>query len=235
VTEFLTLLTSICGPGAHAAPPVGLFGMAALGAVGSATHCGPMCGPLALGQSVHRLCALPCQTAGSAARLRATLLGGYHAGRITTYAVLGGLAGFGGFGLQTQLAPLRSVLLLLAAGALLAAALRPRGLREPSGRVAGLVRRFGPRPGSYGFGLIMGLLPCGLIYTALLAACATASAWQGAAFMACFGAATVPALVAVTSAGRIGAVSTWLGRAGPAILALNAAVLVLAAGWRLLV
>jgi len=46
-------------------------------------------------------------------------------------------------------------------------------------------------------GLALGLLPCGLIYAALLRALATGSALWGAATMAAFGAGTAAALLAV--------------------------------------
>jgi sulfite exporter TauE/SafE len=193
-----------------------------------------MCGPLAIGQSVHRLCALPCHAATNGACRRATMLGGYHLGRITTYAALGALAGFGGFGLQASFAPLGSALLLLAAACMLLAAVRPSTLGLPARRILPVLQKLHLAPGSFGFGLVMGLLPCGLLYTALLAASVTASAWRGAVSMACFGLATVPALALLTFAGQTRPASALLRRAAPAILAVNALILFAAAGWRTL-
>lgn len=43
-------------------------------------------------------------------------------------------------------------------------------------------------------GLVWGLLPCGLVYTALLVAATAAQPWQGAAVMAAFGTGTLPAM-----------------------------------------
>lgn len=54
-------------------------------------------------------------------------------------------------------------------------------------------------------GMLNGLLPCGLVYTAAIGSAATASAWQGPLFMLLFGAGTVPAMVAL----RMG--SGWIG------------------------
>jgi len=46
-------------------------------------------------------------------------------------------------------------------------------------------------------GLFWGWLPCGLVYSALLAAVVAGSAMQGAAVMLAFGAGTVPAMLGV--------------------------------------
>ena len=48
----------------------------------------------------------------------------------------------------------------------------------------------------YGLGVVLGFLPCGLLYGALAAAGGTGSAIDGALAMAAFAVGTVPALVA---------------------------------------
>jgi sulfite exporter TauE/SafE len=71
------------------------------------------------------------------------------------------------------------------------------------------------------------LLPCGLLYTALLAASAAGGALQGAAAMFLFGLGTVPALLAVGIAGQAAA-RRWqraIGKLAPILLLINAAIL----------
>jgi hypothetical protein len=46
-------------------------------------------------------------------------------------------------------------------------------------------------------GALNGLLPCGLVYSALLLAASTGGVWQSAAGMAVFGLGTFPALMAL--------------------------------------
>ena len=53
------------------------------------------------------------------------------------------------------------------------------------------------------FGLLNGLLPCGLVYAALAGAAATGGPLGGALFMAAFGLGTIPAMLAVSLAGRL--------------------------------
>jgi sulfite exporter TauE/SafE len=202
-----------------------------LGLVGSLGHCVGMCSAvmLLIGRQ------------GAVSRRRMLLV---HLGRISAYALLGGL--FGAFGysigvgsphpshapgaadqhhavgsaVSVALPSLRlaqGVLALLAAGlaSYLALALLGR-VPSPEIYLARLTRRWGwamrrasARLGSrplelYGAGLLWGLLPCGLVLTALLAAVAAGSPWRGALAMLAFGLGTWPALLGVG----------WLARRG---------------------
>jgi sulfite exporter TauE/SafE len=49
-------------------------------------------------------------------------------------------------------------------------------------------------------GLFLGVLPCGLLYSALIAAAARGGAFEGAAALALFGIGTAPALLGVSIA-----------------------------------
>jgi sulfite exporter TauE/SafE len=85
----------------------------------------------------------------------------------------------------------------------------------------------------YALGLLLGFLPCGLLYGALAAAAASRDPLVGAAAMGAFAAGTAPALIAVAWLGAVAA-TRWRGtiaRAAPAVMAVNAAVLVVLA-WR---
>jgi sulfite exporter TauE/SafE len=229
VTYSLSHLFVLCttGHAGHVLSGAGLLAMLSLGILGSVVHCGPMCGPLVLGQVADRLACVPCHRMSERDRLASGLLAPYHLGRVSTYAALGAAAGAAGFTLGAVLHPLRSVLLAVAAIGLVLVALR-RSLPEVKLTwLAPLARR--ARPGGLVFGLALGLLPCGLVYTALLAASATASPLWGAACMAAFGAGTVPVLAAVGVAGHARRLRQGLQRVAPALLIFDAGVLMLAA------
>jgi uncharacterized protein len=239
MTDPLAGLLAFCTSLPHGTMLVGtdLAAMLMLGVVGSLPHCGPMCGPFVLGQVVNRLACVPCDSMTEFRRLRSGLLPQYHLGRMLTYSMLGAAAGTLGLGLEVTWQPLRSIVLLAAAATLLLSAWNRRlaGLPVISGLLNRGMSRFRNQslrrvpPGSVVFGMILGLLPCGLVYTALMAAAATASPLWGAAGMAMFGAGTVPLLAALGVAGNAGAVLPWLRRIAPAILSINAAVLFVAA------
>ena len=87
----------------------------------------------------------------------------------------------------------------------------------------------------YALGLVLGLLPCGLVYGALAAAAGTGGMLDGALAMAAFGAGTVPALVAAGWLGlilrrRLQTTSRWI--AAPLLVA-NATLMLALAGQRL--
>jgi uncharacterized protein len=70
------------------------------------------------------------------------------------------------------------------------------------GRVAGALK--GRVPGHpLGVGLFLGLLPCGFLYSAVVAAVARGGASQGAAALALFGLGTAPALLGVSLADEL--------------------------------
>ena len=216
------------------------------GLAGSLSHCAAMCGPFVLAQVGARLEAVPACGLSEWHRLRGALLVSYHLGRACTYALLGALAGWfaGEFGALSGVRWLSAALLALAAIGLLAAAgVRLGGGRFLEGWFSGgavgsaLARLARPWSGGagpvgwrgYALGLILGFLPCGLLYSALAAAAATREPLAGAAGMLAFASGTVPALVAVGLAGHA-AGRSWRGaltRLAPPILIANALLL----GW----
>ncbi len=130
----------------------------------------------------------------------------FGAGRVSTYVVLGSLAGALGKVLLEWLPgpsmaiglALSGVLMLLLSGYLLG-----RGvlLKKLEGIGTGLWRRLQPltrrllpvdHPAkALALGGLWGLLPCGLVYTALALAITSGTALAGALVMLCFGAVTV--------------------------------------------
>jgi sulfite exporter TauE/SafE len=144
----------------------------------------------------------------------------YHAGRIWTYGMLGLGVGFAGAGLRSLDLPgwqrgasivfaVTVILSGLAVGGLLPAPRLDRvlgacGIGRWGGRswFAALVRT----PDAIArllLGALMGLLPCGLVYAALLLAATLPGPAQAAGGMLLFGAGTVPALSAALLAGRV--------------------------------
>jgi sulfite exporter TauE/SafE len=188
-----------------------------LGLVGSLGHCVGMCSAVML---------LVARN-GAVSGWRMLIV---HLGRVSAYAILGGLAGAlaygGGVGLPSMghahgagsageavLPGLRVAqgFLALAVAAMavyLALALVGRApspeivLARLSRRWGGAMRRLSSRAGRgtlalYLTGLLWGLLPCGLVLTALLTAMAAGSPWRGALAMLAFGLGTCPALLGV--------------------------------------
>ena len=175
----------------------------------SSLHCAQMCGPIVLSYSV----ALESLTGGSrniTPAFRNHLA--YNAGRILTYSALGAIAGTAGqtMGLLGRLAGLAHIVAITSGVLMIIAGLVMLGVlpsvlcssslfRIPAGflkRVAKLISA----PGTYSrfyLGLSLGLLPCGLIYAALLKAMSTGSALTGAFSMLVFGLGTAGALFAI--------------------------------------
>ncbi len=168
-------------------------------------------------------------------------------GRVFTYGLLGLVAGAIGSGLwAVQLRPLQLFLYLLGNGVLAAsaiwlvlAALRGEaGMRTPHFAWAAVLRtRLGEAgaralrgllplaslPRRVGAGLLWGLLPCGLVYSALSLALLSGSALGGALGMLAFGAGTLPHMLlaghllrrlsqrATARVARLGAAGVLLG------------------------
>jgi sulfite exporter TauE/SafE len=151
-----------------------LVGLFLAGAGGSTMHCVPMCGGFVLGQAADRAAQLPAARLCEWRRLRDGALLPYHLGRLTTYAGLGALGGTT-TGRLPWFTAASAGLLLLGAVLLLAhvAHLVPGFERAPAAwtrAIAQLARRTG---GGYPLGIVLGFLPCGLLYAALAAAAAS--------------------------------------------------------------
>jgi sulfite exporter TauE/SafE len=179
---------------------IGVLGSLFLtGLLGSLGHCLGMCGPLVV------MVGLQFQ-AENVAIVPSHLL--YHGSRLAIYALLGALAGGIGsvLGLSRGLAPVAGVASLLLGMAIILLGVGylgwlPLGRLEGSGQwLSSAMSHALERGGALGamlLGALNGLLPCGLVYSALLLAATTGGALRGAAGMAVFGLATVPALLIV--------------------------------------
>ena len=162
-----------------------------LGALGS-LHCAGMCGPLVAA----------CMGAGkgNTSVNKASAL--YQIGRISTYVVLGLI--FGYFGSSLELLAGQTYASIFAGVLLLIVGLFGRQIEAKMGATTVLAKAFGYTSQRFGdaaplgFGLLNGLLPCGLVYTALAASLAFGDPLLGATFMLSFGVATSPLLMAVS-------------------------------------
>lgn len=210
--DHVAALGALCGPGGLGVAAA-LFGV---GLLGGFVHCAPMCGPFVMMQLAAEGSAAP-----GLRRLSAAAMPGYHLGRMTTYVALGAAAG--GLGASvvewTQFRALLAIMLMAAALCFLLQAMKrlipltaPSILRRASERWGGLIatmalpllrRPSRARFGAYPLGLVLGLLPCGFLYAALITAAAAGSSAAGAAAMAAFTLGTVPGLAAVGILGSL--------------------------------
>jgi uncharacterized protein len=137
----------------------------------------------------------------------------YSGGRIASYALAGALVGaIGQAGLLMRDAvPVQHLLFALSSLMLVLLGLYLAGLwgvvRRLENAGAGLWKRLQPYttrllpvnsvPRALALGALWGWLPCGLVYSVLVTALASASAVKGAFIMAAFGLGTLPNLLAI--------------------------------------
>lgn len=186
--------------------PVALF---LFGLAGGFAHCAGMCAPFVFAQVGARLADRPLAAAGGLVRLGAGLLPTYHLGRALTYTALGAVAGAIGEVLAETSGARLAVPLGLGLAALVFAGVALAGSGIRFGRLGNLLaaaaqpllRQAGRPRGSFALGLLLGLLPCHLIYAALAVAATRASALQGAVAMLAFVAGTMVGLAALGIAG----------------------------------
>lgn len=165
-----------------------------LGLAGS-LHCLGMCGPLMM--ALHS----PSQGRQWGATAQ------YQAGRIITYSALGLFFGLAGKGLA--LAGLQQVMSVAAGVFMLLFAFLawriermmnaiPAVQRMVQSVQRGMTRLLGRHPygAAFSFGMLNGLIPCGMVYAALAGSIASADAWGGVLFMAFFGLGTAPLMMA---------------------------------------
>lgn len=181
-------------------PEFGIMAAFLFGLFGSLAHCPAMCGGFAAGVALRGQNAVHNAFARSLA---------YHSGRVLTYTFVGALVGLTGslvnaFGGLSE--ALRSgatylgggfmlvtgVSLLLGTGFLLEKQL-------PGGWVIHRASRLLGRsswPASFHLGLLLGFLPCGLVYSAASYALAQGDPIAGGLTLLAFGLGTIPALAA---------------------------------------
>ncbi len=184
------------------------------GLTGGFIHCLSMCGPFV---ACRNLCA-----SGSCKSKEETAQLSYHLGRFVTYGLLGFFAAL----LSRQIAyspywPRISAVMLAAAGVMFLMSSLPKchHLFKPSGKL------------TFMSGVLLGFMPCGLIYAALMMAATTANPLMGMAGMWLFVLGTMPALM-MASLGAEMLTRKWQGvmqHAGRGVMAFNGIVLLVMA------
>lgn len=153
------------------------------GLTGSLTHCLSMCGPVVACQAA---CGASCGKKFSAAAQFP-----YHGGRLLTYGALGFMASY----ISGQLAsysfwPMLSSVILATAGLLFLC----------SGLFQNTHAMFITTPkNAFIRGALMGFMPCGLLYAALMMAATITNPFSGMLAMWCFVLGTMPALLTASS------------------------------------
>jgi sulfite exporter TauE/SafE len=171
-----------------------------LGITGS-FHCLGMCAPL--------LWLMPHGGRGMMYFLRTRLL--YQAGRLGMYALLGMTAGFIGHSVNFE--PFQSIFLAALGLSLVFFAIfsvNPDSVTAKIPFLSGLSFRLsdmlskylGKAKNYFWAGAMNGLVPCGLVYTALLGAVGVGDWANGLLYMLLFGAGTFPVLFAVSMSGK---------------------------------
>jgi hypothetical protein len=221
-----------------------LLSMFLAGLVGSASHCAAMCGPFVLAQTGETMAGLKIGS-GELRRLAGAALLPYHTGRALTYILLAVLLSLP-LRLMSKLPQLQFIpAIALALGALLFLMLGFRGLRGSleggwlgggslgdgwGSRLGRIAKPLFAKPWGWrgiGLGMVLGFLPCGLLYAAIGAAAATSDPLAAAMSMAAFALGTFPMLWLV---GYLGGWAQrrwnrWARPVLPAIALLNAIVL----------
>lgn len=178
-----------------------LYSMALLTGLMGSGHCLGMCGGV--------VTALALEGKGRPGGL--WFQGLYNLGRLTTYAGIGLAVGWLGSAITYATAfrgmargvLIASDLLVVLMGLSTAGVFRRLALgwgefSGPAPLLSTSLRRLRALPPAWGalpMGLLLGFLPCGLLYTVALAAAQSASATRGALTMLAFGVGTLPALL----------------------------------------
>ena len=163
-----------------------------LGLLGS-FHCLGMCGPIAF--------ILPVDRNNKVKMSLQTLL--YHLGRMTAYASIGLLFGYLGKGIslvgfQQKVSLILGIVMVVLAFVPATKVLRLKplaGWNKFVYFVKNSLSNYLQKRSTLGFyviGFFNGLLPCGLVYIALVGAVATGDPFLGALYMAVFGLGTAP-------------------------------------------
>lgn len=171
-----------------------------LGFAGS-VHCVGMCGPLAL--------SLPFQQ--FTGWQKAMAVGGYHFGRISSYMIIGIIAGLFGRGLNWF--GLTQILSIVLGSFILLSVVLPRlftklnlpflyGFKQWQITTMQTILQKRSAPSMYFFGILNGFLPCGLVYTAVAASLVAHTITESVLFMGSFGLGTVPAMLLLVLAAQ---------------------------------
>lgn len=169
-----------------------------LGIAGS-MHCAGMCGPLVM--------ALPVHSDARVGRILDRIV--YNVARVATYGAMGALVGFGagafdlvGYGRIASLVAGALMVITAVAQLLWHMNILPTAWVHrritPLRSAALSAAKDRPRSGMVLLGVVNGLLPCGLITSALVGSAVGGDVLSGAVFMMSFGLGTAPMILALS-------------------------------------
>ena len=199
-----------------------------LGFLGS-FHCIGMCGPIAI--------LLPEKSGSKLSIILGKIY--YNLGRLFTYSILGLITGLIGFsfssnGLQSELSIFAGIAVLIYS-LILIFGLQPISHTSAYGKFYSVFRKQFKKLFSknssltlFLIGVMNGLLPCGFVYIALMGALSTGNPLNGMAYMAMFGLATFPAMIAVSFIGNFSGIHfrSFVKKATPVVGLLLAFILI---------
>ncbi len=180
-----------------------ILSLISLGFFGGFTHCSGMCGPFVLSQVSNRLSNIRINEFNSFKRLQGLALLPYHLGRITTYSFIGFFCSFLTKNIKdiTNFQHFSGILMLLAAFIFSQNLLEKKFLNLsfslPKINFLSILKKLFENPqglNGYLLGIILGFIPCGLLYGAFTLSAIITQPTIAALAMFLFGLATIPAL-----------------------------------------
>lgn len=183
-----------------------LFATLFLSTLVSGWHCALMCGGIAA--AIERPLGSEMALVSKSALFCQQLI--MHLGRLTTYVLLGAAAGqIGVIVWQQNVLPIQRPLFALSALILIAIAFRLWRQQQPKSSSSWLglkaaklwskyIGSLASRPARWFSGILWGLVPCGLVYSALPLAFLSGSPLSGASLMLAFGLGTLPNLLLIS-------------------------------------
>lgn len=185
-----------------------LASMFLAGAMGGVMHCSGMCGGFGLSFASQRYAKIPPSKLSESKRFLASTLLPYHAGRIFTYSLLGFASAYISSLVSSHefFSYFRTAIIIAAAAMFISSAFNLSGFKGSSqNRFSKIIEKYSanffkkPEGANLFFaGVVLGFLPCAMVYSALLAATASANPFTGAAIVASFGFGTIIPLILTT-------------------------------------
>ncbi len=225
-----------------------IISLISLGFFGGFTHCVGMCGPFVLTQVSNRLQKTSLENFSEFKRLKNLALLPYHLGRISTYALIGFFCAFFTKNIQNFIGfrIFSAIFLLLAATIFLNLFFDGRlqiagkiRLRFKSKFLENAASFFSKKISvlflnpqglkGYFLGMILGFIPCGLLYAAFLIAGAFASPLLAGIGMIFFGISTFPSLFLTACGGHVFSKVPEFKFIAKAVILLNVITLILMA------
>jgi len=232
-----------------------IFSLISLGFFGGFTHCVGMCGPFVLTQVGNRLKKTSLQNFTTFQRLKNLALLPYHLGRITTYSIIGFFCSFLTSNIQDFISfKIFSALFLFGASiiflnlflnnklisSIIFKKIRKKIILPFKSKILENAPHFLAKKTSilfqnpqgfkgYILGVVLGFIPCGLLYAAFLVAAAIANPFLAAIGMLFFGISTFPSLFLTALGGNVFTKIPEFKFIAKALILLNAIMLFLMA------